>query len=137
MKKKPYLTFLSGLGDAATIDPGSFLAANPTPTASDVAQFLASVPNAQRPEAAQALVDAGVDPDVVQHGLMFANTRTGLSWSWFTGTLTVAASAAATFHGYRRNKSVFWALVYGLGAMMFPIATTAVTLGQGWGKPKP
>jgi hypothetical protein len=47
-----------------------------------------------------------------------------------------AAVGAAAFHGYRRNKSAFWALVWAVLAGASPLITTSVAVAQGFGKPK-
>lgn len=52
------------------------------------------------------------------------------------GLLSSASGAASAWHGYRRNRSVLWAAVWGLSGLMFPIITPAVGLAQGWGKRK-
>jgi hypothetical protein len=52
-------------------------------------------------------------------------------------TVKIAAAAAATYHGYRRTGSLVWALIYGVAARFAPVATTAVSLAQGYGQKKP
>jgi len=42
----------------------------------------------------------------------------------------------AAYHGYKRNKSIGWALVWGLFGGMAPPVTLAIALAQGFGKPK-
>ena len=48
---------------------------------------------------------------------------------------TVSAGASA-YHGYKRNKSVGWALVWGGFGGSFPIIVPAIALAQGFGKPE-
>jgi hypothetical protein len=47
-----------------------------------------------------------------------------------------AAVGAAAFHGYRRNKSVLWAVIWAVLAGVSPLVTTGVAVAQGFGKPK-
>jgi hypothetical protein len=44
--------------------------------------------------------------------------------------------AASTYHGYKRNQSIGWALWWGLMGAMFPVVTPAIGLAQGFGKRK-
>jgi len=53
-----------------------------------------------------------------------------------TKVLHTAGLVAGVFHGYRRNRSVGWALGWGLLGAMFPYITIPVALAQGFGKPK-
>lgn len=49
---------------------------------------------------------------------------------------SLAAGIALTYHGYKRNDSVLWALSWGLfGGMIWPI-TLPIAFGQGYGKPR-
>lgn len=50
------------------------------------------------------------------------------------GTLQVLSSGASAYHGYRRNKSVGWAVWWGFCGAIFPIITPAVAIAQGFGK---
>lgn len=50
--------------------------------------------------------------------------------------LSIAGLATGVFHGYRRNRSIGWALGWGLLGTMFPYITIPVALAQGFGKPK-
>lgn len=47
-----------------------------------------------------------------------------------------AAVGLAIYHGYRRNHSIGWALVWGLLGSAFPLVTVPVALAQGFGQPK-
>jgi hypothetical protein len=51
---------------------------------------------------------------------------------WVAGTASVGALA---YHGYRRNSSIGWALVWGiLGGALWPLALP-ISFAQGFGKP--
>lgn len=53
-----------------------------------------------------------------------------------TRPLFLVGTAAGAYHGYKRNKSVKWALIWGFLGGLAPIITGAVALAQGFGKPK-
>jgi hypothetical protein len=50
--------------------------------------------------------------------------------------LALTSSAASAFHGYRRNRSIGWAIVWGLLGGIFPVFTPTIALAQGFGKPR-
>ena len=54
---------------------------------------------------------------------------------WSPTARTVGAIASA-FHGYRRNRSVGWAVVWGLLGHWSPPITVTIAVAQGFGKPK-
>ncbi len=45
-----------------------------------------------------------------------------------------ASVAASAYHGYRRNRSLGWALVWGFMGGLFPVFTPAIALAQGFGE---
>lgn len=49
---------------------------------------------------------------------------------------STAAIGLAAFHGYKRNRSVGWAIGWAVAAAFAPIVTTAVAFAQGVGKRK-
>jgi len=49
---------------------------------------------------------------------------------------SAASAAAGAFHGYRRNQSIAWALVWAVLGGMFPVVVPAIALAQGFGKPR-
>lgn len=59
----------------------------------------------------------------------------GLDVLWSPTARTIGSLAGA-FHGYRRNKSIAWALVWSILGYASPPLTGAIALGQGFGKPK-
>jgi hypothetical protein len=60
-----------------------------------------------------------------------ATTSPGLT---FWRVTSMAAGAALAYHGYKRNRSVGWALVWGLaGGIVWP-AGLAIAFAQGFGK---
>lgn len=44
--------------------------------------------------------------------------------------------AAGAYHGYKRNKSVLWAFLWGMFAMNIPVIAVPVAIAQGFGKSK-
>jgi hypothetical protein len=50
------------------------------------------------------------------------------------GLLSTASAVASTYHGYKRNQSVGWAIVWGLLGGMFPVITPTIAVAQGFGK---
>lgn len=49
-------------------------------------------------------------------------------------TLGAVSAAASAYHGYKRNNSLGWALVWATAGGFFPLITPAIGLAQGWGK---
>ena len=50
--------------------------------------------------------------------------------------LSTASMALSAYHGYKRNDSVGWALVWGLLGGTFPVITPVIALAQGFGQEK-
>jgi len=53
-----------------------------------------------------------------------------------TDYLAMGVSALATYHGYKRDDSIFWAVVWGALGFMFPLPVGVIALAQGIGTPK-
>lgn len=68
------------------------------------------------------------------NGLSGLNGLSGMSTLWWL--LSAASSGASAYHGYKRNKSVGWAVAWGLLGGVFPVLVPAVALAQGFGKSK-
>ena len=56
---------------------------------------------------------------------------TPLGWAISAGGL-----ASGVYHGYRRNESLGWALLWGLAGSVVPFITVPVALAQGFGERK-
>ncbi len=70
---------------------------------------------------------------------MQCNAALGADSSAVGSLWAVASLAGATtglYHGYKRNKSVLWALGWGLVGGFVPFITIPLSLAQGFGKPK-
>jgi hypothetical protein len=80
----------------------------------------------------------GLDPAALQlFGLGDENglkTGNGNYVGW--GLIGTASMAASAWHGYRRNRSVGWAIWWALMGAMFPVVTPVIGVAQGWGKRK-
>lgn len=48
--------------------------------------------------------------------------------------IKIAASAACAYHGYRRNQSIFWAVIWSMMGYGAPIVAVPVAIAQGFGK---
>ncbi len=55
---------------------------------------------------------------------------------WWVSALSIAGAATGAYHGYKRDRSVGWAIAWGLLGGAFPIVTIPVSIAQGFGKPK-
>lgn len=65
-----------------------------------------------------------------------SSTTERLSQSPAYQVLGMVGMGAGAYHGYKRNNSVGWAVVWGLLGSMVPIIVLPVALAQGFGKPK-
>lgn len=57
-------------------------------------------------------------------------------WVPVIAVVSTVSAVASTYHGYKRNNSVGWALVWGFLGALFPIITPTVAIAEGFGKPK-
>lgn len=73
-----------------------------------------------------------IDPGLVPKGLGW--TPTGITAVGMA--ISTIGMAAGAYHGYKRNKSVGWAIGWGLLGGAFPILTGVVAVAQGYGKRK-
>ncbi len=68
-------------------------------------------------------------------GMAAANPgKEHLTTAW--AVLSAASAGASAYHGYKRNDSVGWAVVWGLLGGAFPVITPAIALAQGFAEPK-
>jgi hypothetical protein len=59
------------------------------------------------------------------------------TWEEMRLPIGIVGTATATYHGYKRNKSVGWALAWGACALFLsPVITNVVAVAQGFGKRK-
>jgi len=52
----------------------------------------------------------------------------------FWDAVSVASVAMSTYHGYKRNDSIGWALWWGLMGGLFPVITPVIAIAQGFGE---
>jgi len=132
-----------GISDETATQIGTKLATQLMTFSSDIAAALQPFSAEDRQKIIAAYLAAGGDSSKLQSaqetldrysagGTIHGARPYAIAWS-ILGTASMAASA---FHGYRRNKSVGWALWWGLMGSLFPVFTPAVALAQGFGKPK-
>ena len=63
--------------------------------------------------------------------LPFLKSRNGkMAWK----VASTVSSAASVYHGYKRNESIGWALLWGAMGATFPIVTPVIAIAQGFGK---
>jgi hypothetical protein len=56
-------------------------------------------------------------------------------WYPFGGLIEAASIGLSAYHGYKRNDSVGWAVVWGLLGGVFPVLVPVIGLAQGFAKP--
>ena len=54
----------------------------------------------------------------------------------FWSLLAAAGTAASAYHGWKRNESIGWAIVWGAAGALAPIITVPVAIAQGFSKKK-
>jgi hypothetical protein len=75
---------------------------------------------------------SGGPPVVINGNLQKGATTLGLIWT----AASIAGTAGGAYHGYKRNKSIGWAIGWGLLGGLFPIIVLPLAAAQGFGKPK-
>ena len=53
-----------------------------------------------------------------------------------SSVLPLVGSLAATYHGYKRNGSVKWAVIWGVLGGFAPLIVNTIAIAQGFGKKK-
>lgn len=66
-------------------------------------------------------------------GALSPEAQRGVAVGW--GILSAVSSGASAYHGFRRNRSVGWAVAWGVLGALFPIIVPAVALAQGFARP--
>ncbi len=91
---------------------------------------------------AAAIISIGGDPRQVEDALDLAKGKNlgffpyykKYAWAW--GILSTVSGAVSGYHGYKRNDSVGWALVWFALGSFFPVITPVIAVAQGYGKRK-
>ena len=127
---------LLGLGASEPID--AFLLAHPSPSSTEVADFLKVFAPSERGTMAQALIARGVDASKISAALRWleVSERARGTWPTIAGVLAVASAGVSAYHGYKRNDSIGWALWWFLMGSIFPVVTPVIAVAQGYGKRK-
>jgi hypothetical protein len=63
-----------------------------------------------------------------------ANAQTDSNYAMLGWAVTVGGAAGGAYHGYKRNRSIGWAVWWGLMGALFPIFTIPIAIAQGFGK---
>jgi hypothetical protein len=67
-------------------------------------------------------------------GLSDYTPNPGLREVW--AVASVLSTALSAYHGYKRNDSIGWAIVWGLLGGAFPVITPTIAYAQGFGERK-
>jgi hypothetical protein len=129
---------LLGLADAALDQAiAGFLLKSPSPSSSDVADFLGLfTAGPQRNEAGQALIAHGVSANTISMALTWLDKSASWDLGKIKSVLSLVSAGTSAFHGYRRNNSIWWAMWWGVMGGIFPVFVPVVALAQGFGKRK-
>jgi hypothetical protein len=129
-----------GLGAEAMVTPfDAFLLQHAKPSSTDVANFLkAFAPGGERTVAAQQLIARGVPSNTVAAALNWLDAAGKIRShkSTILGALALVSAAASGYHGYRRNQSIGWAMIWFLAGSILPVFTPLIAVAQGYGKPR-
>lgn len=126
----------------ASIEPAllqeidGFLLRSPSPSSTDVVNFLKLYTGGARDRAARGLIAKGVSSSAVSSALTFLDAEARWDYRKIGGVLALVSAAASGYHGYRRNNSIPWALVWFTLGGIFPIVTPVIAAAQGFGKRK-
>lgn len=77
---------------------------------------------------------ARMERTLEQKGLAEYTPNIGARSVW--AVASVLSTALCAYHGYKRNDSVGWAVVWGLLGGLFPVITPVIAYAQGFGEPK-
>lgn len=104
----------------------------------DLADILDRLSRSDREQLVVDLMSAGVPAEKVNAALREVDMRRHLRLrrAFRVGFSLVgfASGAAGAYHGYKRNQSVPWAVVWFLGSALFPVVSVPIMLSQGFAK---
>lgn len=123
-------------GDQLDREIDGLLLRSPNPTSTDVTSFLQLYAGEGRTAAARRLIERGVSAQSVSNALSWLDTQGKLSSSTIKGVATMASAAFSAYHGYRRNQSIVWGIVWFALGSVFPIFTPVIALAQGYAQKK-
>ena len=116
----------------------------PSDAVREISAAMSILPSDEQKSLAEKLLALGVPAEVVRASLTSGQAKAVSvfvepKWRKYAplyGWLATASVAANTYHGYRRNKSLPWALWWGLMGAAFPVLSTSVAFAQGFGERK-
>ena len=124
-----YLGSPDKIGVMYTLDPQALAAASKE-------YVIVAAPQGLRAQAAARIADQKKQQDALKKWNELWSMQVNTTAAKVNQVGGVVVGTAAIYHGYKRNDSLGWALVWGiLGAAFWPI-TAPVMLAQGFGKPK-
>jgi len=111
-----------------------FLLKAPSPSSSDVSNFLKLYSKADRPDVARLLIARGVSAATISSSMMWLSASDRYNPAGLFGILTIVSGAASAYHGYKRNQSIGWAAWWFLMGTVFPVITPVIGVAQGFGQ---
>lgn len=107
------------------------------PTAQTSSLFLEPLPNPYREQMTPRHVDGLGDSPLSPEAARAAVDRvTDSPWFWGLRVLSLVGAFSGAYHGYKRNRSVGWAIGWFLFGGMLPVLSIPISLAQGFGKVK-
>lgn len=113
-----------------------FLLKAPSPSSTDISNFLKLYSKADRTDVARLLIARGVSGATVNSAMMWLSASDRYNPTGLFGILTIASGAASAYHGYKRNQSIGWGVWWFLMGSIFPIITPVIGVAQGFAKPR-
>lgn len=105
----------------------------------DVTSAMSILEPADQRILAEILLAKGANPSTVRLALEnVAPASNGVSAgvSLAFALLSTASMGVSAYHGYKRNQSIGWALVWGFFGGVFPVIVPVIAVAQGFGKRK-
>lgn len=84
------------------------------------------------PMAPRASFPPPLAPRAVGYMPTYEATPAQVAW----GVASTVSAAACVYHGYKRNNSVGWALVWGFFGAIAPVITPVIAIAEGFGEPR-
>ena len=129
---------LGSLGDDAEIATAAqaFVAQHGlSPSIDLVKGFLSQYDKPDQQVAGNAFIDLGVPAAIVDPALGGGPPVPANTWKYVIAAVSTISGGTAAYHGYKRNQSVGWAVLWFICGAALPVVTQAVAIAQGYGKP--
>lgn len=104
---------------------------------SDIEEAMRTLTSGEVERLATKLLALGADPwrvNTAKNSVLRGKRVKSTAAIW--GILGTASMAASAYHGYKRNQSIGWALVWGFFGAVAPVITPVIGIAQGFGKRK-